>query len=117
MAQKESPDQMHKVFTGWLLFLKHALNGEKSRALEVLNQDVKNFFWNDADLPFLGAGGFALIDENNEAIRWLEHSVNKGFINYPILSEIDPFLEKIRSEPRFKKLMERVKHEWENFEV
>jgi hypothetical protein len=26
-------------------------------------------------------------------------------------------LENVRGEPRFKKLMERVKHEWENFEV
>jgi len=30
---------------------------------------------------------------------------------------IDFFIENIRGEPRFKKLMERVKHEWENFEV
>ena len=34
-----------------------------------------------------------------------------------LLAEKDPFLENIRGEPRFKKLMERVKHEWENFEV
>jgi hypothetical protein len=26
-------------------------------------------------------------------------------------------LENLRSEPRFKKLMERVKYEWEHFEV
>jgi hypothetical protein len=26
-------------------------------------------------------------------------------------------LERIGEEPRFKKLLERVKHEWENFEV
>ena len=108
---------MHKVFTGWLLFLKYALNGEKSKALELLTEDVRNFFWHDADLPCLAAGGFALIDEKKEAIRWLEHSINKGNINYPLLSEIDPFLENIRGEERFKKLMERVKHEWENFEV
>ena len=117
MAQEESPDQPQKVFTGWLLFLKYALNGEKSKALEFLTEDVRNYFWQDAELPWLGAGGFALIDEKKEAIRWLEHSINKGFINYPVLSEIDPFLENIRGEPRFKKLMERVKHEWENFEV
>jgi tetratricopeptide (TPR) repeat protein len=117
MAQEESSDQMHKLFTSWLLFLKHAFNGEKSEALESLNDEVRNFFWHDADLPVYGAGGFALIDEKEEAFRWLEHSINKGFINYPLLSEIDPFLENIRGEPRFKKLMERVKHEWENFEV
>jgi hypothetical protein len=29
----------------------------------------------------------------------------------------DPLLENIRGEARFKKLMEWVKHEWEDFEV
>lgn len=48
---------------------------------------------------------------------WLEHAVDRGFINYPFLKEIDPFLENIRGEPRFQKLMAHVKHEWENFEV
>jgi hypothetical protein len=57
------------------------------------------------------------VDERDEALLWLEHSILGGFINYPILNEKDPFLENIRGEPRFKKLMERVKHEWENFEV
>jgi hypothetical protein len=47
----------------------------------------------------------------------MEKAVNIGFINYPMFAEKDPFFENIRSEPRFKKLMERVKHEWENFEV
>jgi non-specific serine/threonine protein kinase len=117
MAQKESTEQMHKVFTGWLLFLKYGLDGKRSEALESLNEDVINFFWNDADLPFYGAGGFALINEKEEAFRWLEHSIKKGYINYPVLLETDPFLENIRGEPRFKKLMERVKQEWENFEV
>jgi hypothetical protein len=47
----------------------------------------------------------------------LEYATSRGFINYPFLNEYDPLLENIRGEPRFKKLMERVKHEWENFEV
>jgi len=38
-------------------------------------------------------------------------------INYPYMNEHDPFLGKIRGEERFKKLMERVKSEWEHFEV
>jgi hypothetical protein len=48
---------------------------------------------------------------------WLEISINLGGINYPFLNEYDPLLENIRGEERFKKLMERVKYEWENFEV
>ena len=60
---------------------------------------------------------YALINEKEEAFKWLEHAINRGFINYPFLNEYDPFLENIRGEERFKKLMERVKYEWENFEV
>jgi hypothetical protein len=63
------------------------------------------------------AESYILIHEIEEALDWLEHGVNWGFINYPFLKQYDTFLENIRDEPRFKKLMERVKHEWENFEL
>jgi hypothetical protein len=45
----------------------------------------------------------------------LKCAVNPGAVNYPFFAEIDPLLENIRGEERFKKLMERVKYEWENF--
>jgi len=62
------------------------------------------------------ADAFAVLDEKKEALDWLENAVNRGFINYPLLAEKDPWLANIRSEERFKKLMERVKYEWEHFE-
>jgi len=63
------------------------------------------------------AQSFAMVNENEKALHWLEYAVNRGFINYPFFAEYDHTLENIRSEPRFKKLMKRVKKEWENFEV
>jgi len=63
------------------------------------------------------ASCFVLINEREQALDWLEHAISRGWINYPLFAEINPFLEKIRGEPRFKHLMERVKHECENFEV
>ena len=68
-------------------------------------------------MPFIGAECHALIGENDEALRWLEHAVDKGCINYPLFSKVDPFLENIRGEQRFKRLMEHMKHEWERFVV
>jgi hypothetical protein len=63
------------------------------------------------------AGIFSLLGEKKEAHDWLENAVNQGFINYPLLAEKDIWLANIRGEERFKKLMERVKYEWEHFEV
>ncbi len=37
--------------------------------------------------------------------------------NYPHLSRIDPFRKNIRGEERVKTLMDRVKYEWDNFNV
>ena len=117
LALHKSKDVMHVTFTKMLLAFKYAWEGERKKALSTLTDDVKDYTWKDPDFPWLWAGFYALVDEKEEALEWLEHAVNRGFINYPILNEKDPFLENIRGEERFKKLMERVKHEWENFEV
>ncbi len=98
------------------VFLKHALQRDKDKALQALTKPLRDIFWNDPEGPWLMAGGFALLGEKAEALSWLERAVARGWINYPLFSRIDPFLAKIRDEERFQKLMERVKREWENFE-
>jgi len=111
---KENPKDLVGVVSQ---FSKYALQGEKAKALQTLTADAKKYFWSDPEWPLWAAGYYSLIDEEEEALKLLEHTINRGLINYPLLSEQDPFLENIRSEPRFKKLMERVKHEWKNFKV
>jgi len=117
ITQQASPDVMHKTFSEFLLFSKHAFEGKKTNALETLSENVKSYFWADPELPWLGAAIYSVMDEKDEALRWLEHAIDRGWINYPLFAEQDPFLENIRGEERFKKLMERIKPEWERFEV
>ncbi|MFQ5754301.1 MAG: tetratricopeptide repeat protein [bacterium] len=117
MLQKASHDRIHANVAEWCLFFKYALQGEKAKAFETLTEDVKRWIWNDPESVWLGVSNYALIDEKEEALIWLEHAVNRGWINYPLCAEKDPFLENIRGEPRFKKIMKGVKYEWENFEV
>jgi tetratricopeptide (TPR) repeat protein len=111
---KDTPGTLWEQLS--LFFIK-ALKGEKTEALKSITKKTQEIFRNDEMFPIWMAEGFALIDEKDEAIDWLEHGVNWGFINYPFLNEYDPFLENIRKENRFKNLMEKVKHKWENFEV
>jgi TolB-like protein len=101
----------------WTLAFKYALQGEKKKALDTFTDKAREFFWNDPEVPWFGASLFALVDEKEEAVRWLEHSVDRGWINYPVFAERNPFFANIRGEERFKKLMERVKYEWEHFEA
>lgn len=82
-----------------------------------MTSGIRSKMRKDKEWSWLMADGYALIDEKEEALDWLEYIVSSGFINYPLLSKHDPFLENIRGEKRFKQLMERVKQEWESFEV
>jgi hypothetical protein len=93
-----------------------ALQNKKAEALQIVTEEFKRLAKEDEMFPVWMAESYALINEKNEAIDWLENGVKWGFISYPFLAEYDPFLANIRSEPRFQKLMERVKYEWEHFE-
>ncbi len=57
--------------------------------------------------------GYALIGRPDDALQWLRTAIDQGFINYPYLTEHDPFLEAISGDPRFRQMMDEVKPRWE----
>jgi len=85
--------------------------------MTALSGGAKNYLWADPDLPWLVAGLYAVIGEKDEALRWLERAIDRGWINYPLFAEQDPFFENIRGDERFQRLMDRIKPEWERFQV
>jgi serine/threonine protein kinase/predicted Zn-dependent protease len=107
----------NNVLTKLGLMLKYGLQGEKEKVLQEMTPDFRKTCQRDATYSHHLAGIFALLDEKDQALNWLEIAVGCGFLNYPLLSQKDPWLESLRGEERFKKLMERVKREWEEFEV
>jgi len=111
---KETPQHF---FTRLGLFFKYALQGKKTEALQSVTPELQITGRRDLEYSWIIATCYALLDEKEKSLDWLENAVNRGFINYPFLSEYDLFLENIRGEERFKQLMERVKYEWEHFEV
>jgi len=100
------------------ILLSLALRGKKRELLSIL-KDSELEAWAKRNLAwsYYVAECYALIDEKEKAIDWLEISIQNGLVNYPFINEYDPFFENIRQETRFKKLMEKVKIEWENYEV
>jgi non-specific serine/threonine protein kinase len=99
------------------IMFKHAILGEKKSVFKLMTDDLRKTCLRDSTYGHHLAGIFALLGERSEALDWLGRAVTAGFINYPLLADKDPFLANIRGEERFKKLMKRVKYEWEHFEV
>jgi tetratricopeptide (TPR) repeat protein len=117
LDQAAKQSHLPEIHINLLSFYKAALIGDNSSALSFLTEDTKNYIWNDPDITGFFPGWYALTGQIEDALNLFEHAVNRGWINYPLFNEYDLLLENIRGEERFKKLMERVKHEWENFEV
>ena len=104
------------LFAKLSILLKKALLGDDNVS-DVMTPEFIATTRRDNQYSCFVADIYALLGHRKESLDWLENAVNRGFINYPFLSRYDPFLENVRGEERFKKLMERVKYEWEHFEV
>jgi len=84
-----------------------ALAGEKDKALEILNRlndELKEKYVSAYDLAMIHAG----LGDNNEALHWLqqalaEHSYLLIYLN------VDPVLENLRNDKRFKKIQAEMK--------
>ena len=117
LVSEHAQPNMKDVFTKLSYFVKYAIEGDKKRIKELLTVDFVKTTRRDAQNSYFVTGLFALSGMKDEAFDWLENSVDRGFINFPFINEYDPFLKDIRGEPRFKKLITRIKHEWENFKA
>jgi predicted Zn-dependent protease len=71
----------------------------------------------DAEIPWLLASAHAAVGAREEALVWLDRAIDRGMINYPFLSEHDRYLDSVRGDARFGRVMERARREWERFEV
>jgi tetratricopeptide (TPR) repeat protein len=99
------------------LFQRYALMGKEKEALHSVNPELNEAATYDDLFSLRMAENFSLINESDQAISWLTNAIHYGIINYPFLNEYDPLLENIRSDERFKKLMEEVKIKYEAFKL
>ena len=98
-------------------FLAEALAGNPDRAHAIVTADIEALATAADVFPRFLAEGYALAGIQERALHWLEIAVARGFINYPFLSHHDPFLQPLRTHPRFLRLMETTRDRWERFEA
>ena len=62
------------------------------------------------------ACAYALMNRQEEAIKWLESAADNGFPCY-VLFATDQNLDNLRQHPRFQQFMARMKHDWEKYKM
>jgi non-specific serine/threonine protein kinase len=87
-----------------------ALDCAASAELVAITECDPHYSWNFAQC-------YALIGDTSSSLAWLEKAMLKGFINYPMISRWDPLLAPVRKTAEFENLVDRVREQWENFEV
>jgi TolB-like protein/Flp pilus assembly protein TadD len=102
---------------GYARFLRYAISGSPDEALAALDDQTRAFAWNDPELAFWTAGPLSLIERYDLAVEWVQRALDRGCINYPYLAETGPFLESLRKDSRFQKLLAALKPAWESFDV
>ncbi len=105
-------DNTGAIFAPLGLLLKSALDSTEPDT-SILTEETKAKLKMDCEWSWMVADYYSIKGKKEDAIDWLEHIVHRGFINYPLLSQHDPFLENIRKEERFQKLMDHTRNEWE----
>jgi non-specific serine/threonine protein kinase len=98
-------------------FYARALAGDKIGALESATAELLSTARADPHYAWNVAECYALLNEKAEGLDWLERAISLGFINYPLLSRLDPFVESLRTEARFEELMQRARDRWEAFQT
>jgi tetratricopeptide (TPR) repeat protein len=95
----------------------HALNKNTPAALAAVTSEVAATAGTFDVACWSLAGLHAMLNARDEALAWLDRAVRRGFINYPMLAEYDPFLKRLRGDARFSRLLDDVKREWETLDL
>jgi non-specific serine/threonine protein kinase len=108
---------MTDIYTALGLLFNYAVEGNLPGLRDTLTDDVKRTALRDPVWSYMLADIHALAGVTTEALDWLENALSRGFVNYPFTVQHDPLLVPLRGEPRFLNIAERMKREWEEFEV
>jgi non-specific serine/threonine protein kinase len=112
--RKAHPDHF---FTTLGSLMQAALNGDAAAAALIATDDLKQIAGCDPHYSWAMAECYSMLGDTPAALLWIEKAMERGFINYPMISRWDPLLDNARRSPEFPALVDRVRTLWENFEV
>ena len=98
----------HDVVRGALGYV-YAVNGQRQRAIELLDAMTKPTKRRLGDEPYSVALILIGLKENEKAVHWLERSYRAGSL-WSLGFRSDPILNSLRSDPHFRQFMSQVSY-------
>jgi hypothetical protein len=97
--------------------LRCALSEEDDGFRRTMTPHFEAFARRDLQWSWHVAAFCAKLGERELALNWLTNAVNRGFANAQFIDPIDPCLEGLRGDRRFRGLTERAREKQRAFEV
>jgi len=110
-------DESSGFFALFLKALEKALKEDQKEFEERLVPELLKTAAQDPQYSYFIAVLYALFNDKGQTLRWLENARDRGFLNYPLLSKHDPFISQFSEDPDFRLFLQRVKQEWESFDL
>jgi hypothetical protein len=106
------------IFSATAACVGAMLSGDRKAMLAVLaDPATREALEMTTELTWTVAAASAGVGETDEALHWLSRAIDMGFINHRFFAEVDPFLAKLRGDPRFEELMERAREKRREIEA
>ncbi|MDH3440250.1 MAG: TIR domain-containing protein [Gammaproteobacteria bacterium] len=93
------------------------MQGDRETAKAAATEELRAACQYHAQASWYMAQCYALIDETDEAVEWIDTAIRRGFWNYPLFAERDTLLSSLRQNDRYKTLMLELKDKWRNLEI
>lgn len=86
------------VFVGGLF-------GDRATVRRLMTPEFSELMWNDFQYGHMVAQTYTLLGDTAEALRWVERVIERGFLHWRFLGEVDPILAPLRGDEGFRRLI------------
>jgi eukaryotic-like serine/threonine-protein kinase len=112
--QKLRPNEF---FSNLGALMQAAIAGDSTAAALIATDELKQIAGCDPHYSWAMAQCYSLLGDGSAALQCLETAMDRGFINFPMISTLDPLLDNARKTPGFPALLNRIETRWETFEI
>ncbi len=111
-----SEELLHRApedpFTRIAAMWRFGAEGDRSRFNEMLTKGVEDTATHDLQYASWVAEAFALLGDPEGAVKWMNIAIERGYAAYPYIANHDWFFDRVRTDPRFEAMMERMRLKW-----